>query len=319
MSSNGEIPQLGSTKKSSKSKSQKHRESPDVVRSSKSHKHRDSPDVSQSSKSHKHRDSPDVSQSSKPHKYRDSPDVTQSPHSHKYRDSPDVSQGTESSKSRKHSKSRQYSESPDVTESERSHKHKSRKHSDRHHGSSPDVASESDHSRPSSAQIHRPKSRGSRTPSDDESYRSDRQSPGTPDSPSGSKSAASKKTMLKYMIHEVRELKRQLDPNSPDIHIWKKRDKKPGSGGDTSDPDEGQGSDIDLHGRRRLPAIPQGDSDMETEISQLSRTYPPPGVESGSFLLSSHRDLSRTAPIDISYFRSASQFSPQQLLDALEK
>ena len=32
-----------------------------------------------------------------------------------------------------------------------------------------------------------------------------------------------KKRMLKFMIHEVRELKKQLDPEAKEIHIWKKR------------------------------------------------------------------------------------------------
>jgi hypothetical protein len=35
--------------------------------------------------------------------------------------------------------------------------------------------------------------------------------------------------MLKYMIHEVRELKRSIDPNAPDIHV-----RRPGSMDDVS-------------------------------------------------------------------------------------
>ncbi len=115
---------------------------------------------------------------------------------------------------------------------------------------------------------------------------------------------ATKKTMLKYMIHEVRELKRQVDPNAPDIHIWQRRHRR--RTGESTDQDQdpeeiqeessptseqpiaGQQSSSSSQQssasrrRRLLPSIPQREGDIETrmlrETGVTSHSRPPLGT-----------------------------------------
>lgn len=85
-------------------------------------------------------------------------------------------------------------------------------------------------------------------------------SPARSDTSTGS-TDKNKKLMLKLMIHEVRELKKQLDPNAPDVHIWQKKQKQKGnqpsgydgSGSDLSDDGDSQDS---RRRKRLLPEIP---------------------------------------------------------------
>ena len=98
-------------------------------------------------------------------------------------------------------------------------------------------------------------------------------SPARSDTSTGS----NKKLMLKYMLHEVRELKRQIDPNAPDIHVRQKshahnRSGYEGSGSDLSDEEERMGRSLQEPSHRQLPST-----------GQLSRTYPGPRTKGRDF------------------------------------
>ena len=99
--------------------------------------------------------------------------------------------------------------------------------------------------------------------------------------PSTGSTDSSKKVMLRYMLHEVRKIKRQIDPNLPDFHVRPR-----GRSGDSDNVfDESQdlegfeeSMEVDDTGNklsqtiregRKLPSVPGSKS--------LNKTYPPPG------------------------------------------